>query len=202
MAMYPVSFTFAYKDKNINLSLPIRVKLIKLIQFECPECGPSHNFGISDLKRWLSANAPFDRTKYGQDIWNKVYLGYFPQNILDENQRLPVCPLHMKPTTEKEKCMLKIYTTKKIKHVNIRELLHRYTPWRWSERPSRYGLEVCSFADYNIPEFTAAVEQMIKDLEVRKKKFVTIIITSKPVTKEMLEEAYKISQQKMVEKAI
>ena len=51
MAMYPLIATFKYKDKNMEVELPIRVKMIELQSiFECKKCKDEGS--LKDIARY------------------------------------------------------------------------------------------------------------------------------------------------------
>jgi len=189
--------TLNYKDKNINVSLPIRVKLIKLKVFKCSNCKGEGT--LKNIARYCEINSSkFEKYKTS---YNDKAGQFFPLSVLDNKQEIPNCPKCFKRMKEAPKDLYKIYVSKRVEYVDKLRLLNRHTAFRWKKEESR------RFVATNIVAYAGEFKNVIEGINwlkksLPKKKNVKVSIKLEKIKKKDIKGAYELYEQRRMEKAI
>jgi len=142
MAYYPKIAMFQYIDKNIDIKLPIRAKLIKLKKYYCKNCDKEGT--LNDIIKHYENNAKKENNGIlyiqGYKYNSKFGKIGIPEEILKGNKIL--CPICLKETKLVEKEMLKFYICSKPEFIKLDQLLTKHTLLRW--KPDFHG-NLCAY---------------------------------------------------------
>jgi DNA-directed RNA polymerase subunit RPC12/RpoP len=132
---YPVVATIKYKDRNINIQIPVRQKIIGLVKYHCPKCEKEgtktdvihiardmhhrqmRNRSASYIKEtWPTQFNPheFDKVPELEWAYNRKSRDGIPTNLIDEELGDIHCP-NCYFFNDGEKVLMKPNTTKLIK---------------------------------------------------------------------------------------
>ena len=122
MTFYPRIATAYYKDKNINIKFPIRIKWIEIKKYECKKCN-------------ISATE--------SELLNGVGILH-----IDKHSKYN-CPKCKKQLKINKKKLIKLYMKSKFKYIDICAILNSFTLLRWRSRQivGRPSFEISAFED-------------------------------------------------------
>jgi len=135
MASYPLILEIEYKDQNLDIKIPIRVKKFKTHDLVCKTCDVRAssqriiNYYLKEKQKWLNS---------GEDI---------------------PCPHCNKLLEKKEKELYMLYTGLNKPFINIHNIISKITFFRWTQKNIHHSTQV-----YSIFEKYSFVNDVIKDL--------------------------------------
>jgi len=151
-----------YKDRRINLKIPIRIKLLQVEDYYCDVCKESYQ---------------------KKDLYNNKYENWGVGMWLDErkkqkNEDVPpnACPKCKQECSKKPKFISKIYTTANFPYIETEKILSKVTPYLWRRETGKYfsvfhittdDLKTIQekFNKMNIKTLKTSYEELIEDYE-------------------------------------
>jgi len=173
MATYPILGTLYYKDKNINVKLPIRIKNISLVKYYCPECKSEGT--LSQIIRWSEKNL---KDLNYETV--KQTLGYaiMPTEIIRTKNDV-ICPICFKEKNKKirtkinETFLYKLYCGVKPKYLSVGDIISDNIYGRWKKNESYFETSVsCYFNTMKEVKanFNLSNEKIKKGVDVKLEK--------------------------------
>jgi len=185
--VYPKIAELNYKDKHIDIKIPIRVKLIKLDIYGCSnkDCKLYEDNGtIKDFERYIKIHNLDDK---GSKRINRRWVS---KSLLNENNEY-ICPKCQSKLINSKKNLFKCYITLRPKYINVCSILRANTSLNWKEN------------SFNYPPWNAieSYETTIKDIYeyIKGDRYKNIKILKDDITEKELEKLYK-ERQKVSEK--
>ena len=184
MAYYPKVAELHYKDKTLNVKIPIRVKLIKLKKYFCKKC--------------MDKDRPVTITRIAEHADSKLSKKGFEANIFAERVTIngalipkalvkgdgilcPGCEENILKESEVE--LIKVYTTKAHEYVDIFRLTASNLYGRWKFTP-RY--QTASYYPQTLKELYDELNAAVVNCKVKNKKYknkkLKLIIEKEKVT--------------------
>lgn len=164
MTFYPKIAELHYKDRNIDIKIPIRVKLLGLPIYKCQneECKLKIHNEEGTLKDYIyyierkHYNMPLDKEKLGIE-YTTIKNKNIPKELLNEKNEI-VCPECKKVMVLGTKELIKTYTPRKNYYIDIERMLNQFTLLKW--RP-----HVIRHVGINIEAYRISLEEVYERLE-------------------------------------
>lgn len=177
---YPKIADLIYKDKKINVKVPIRLKLIKIKTLFCEKCNVNDT-----LKSWV--NFGIRKTMFDENIkpiYSEKYKTEMPNTMLVNNN--VICLQCNSELKESYKELIKLYFTcqKNGDFVEYDKLLQYKMPFNWRQRTNHWRYELAAFED-NLDKIYESFENIIKQ-HIPKKGLKYEIKLDKTITIDML----------------
>lgn len=194
-AEYSKFADFIYKDKELSLKIPIRVKIIDTKQYACKKC---HYEGISktNMKRiYMHRETKGKTIIYGEE--NK--------QIEKRFETLSKCVDCKKQLTITNKEIIYLYALKTNPLIDFERLLNVELGGRWIDgNKNLYDSKRIGCYTENLEEAKKIVEFPTLRQKVKKQKKTTTIILrpKKEITIEMLRKEKDLYEQRKIEKLI
>jgi hypothetical protein len=135
MAYYPTFGTMYYKDKNLDLKIKFKIRLIKLQKFLCSDkkCYIKDNT-LSDLCRHFKERR--DSKKIGYELYfSEKFHMEVPKDMVEPSGRV-LCPECLKEVKPHHIDILKIWPNKVNDYINSFRILRDFTGFRWKQQLS------------------------------------------------------------------
>lgn len=171
MTYYPKIAELEYKDKNISITLPMRVKLIELVSYKCPNC--RLNGTMTAIFQYCLARL----YKHFNFYYKEELKMSRPQEICISDTEL-CCPdcLVFKKTKIKldaiSRKIFKIYVNSTPKFIDAGRILQIYTPFKWKAKMKDIVTGKLGLSTYaeTLEEMYSALYEEQESLEKRKVK--------------------------------
>jgi len=211
MTNYPKIATLYYKDRNIDVKIPIRIKLIGLVKYECPSCLAKD--GLRNITNYVQRSL-MSHDKYREAlhwVYNEEMKVDMPHPLITSKRDVhcPQCfvkdgSMHkMKISTTD---MFKLYTSVAPEYIDVYELVRNFVPQRWKTRHGRQQtprpIQRTSLEAYS-PDLNKLVESVdwfnqVKDKQNLKKGCKVKVEIHKVTLKELEEAREKYEQRKFI----
>lgn len=171
---YPKLMDLKYKDKWLNISIPIRIKILKVINITCEKCR-------------------FDTSE--KNI-NEYCEG---RGLKFDGINCPVCAL---PIFKQDKILYKLYTDMRKPLLNVESILNYYTPFIFRKYMGKYT-DLYAIERNNLETIYKSFKDF-KGLKMKKIKEFNKVVKYKfyELTEEQLQDDYDKYQMRRVAKAI
>jgi len=134
MAQYPLVAELIYKDKHLNVTIPLRAQKIKFVKYKCPNC--MNNGTKNDVCKYYRRHKKEGVVSHYKGR-SKIEI---PDDLTEEFGDELYCPLCLLEKKEKnvmiktEKDVYKVYVPSMINtYIKVGWLLHKYFSFRWKE---------------------------------------------------------------------
>ena len=181
MSFYPKIATITYASKHLNVTIPIRAKLVPIEKYRCTnkDCHIwNRGFTQKDLWRFLWA--------HNEELKHRLSKGNAPRN--KQGKLLcPCCLINQKerPLTYFKKHLIKLTVVAAPTYVNLVHLLNDATNHRWKESDVLIKKEIVCYKD-TIKD----AKKGFSHTHTNPKTPNPITITMHHVTKKQLQEAH------------
>lgn len=195
MALYPTIATITYKDKYLNIKIPLRIKKICRKTYSCDVCKSVGKF--SQILDYYNSNEEFiniGNFEYEPSLGRAV-----PRNFMSKSSIIcPICFLKNKDRIQmdiKEENAVMVYTTLKHRHIDILNILNVTLVSRWKESRGRI------FWVYeDLEEINRRILRSIEHTSNEKNPKYNIVFHT--ITEEQLEKDYQDYIKRKVVRAI
>jgi len=133
-AQYPVIANLKYKSKHLNIKIPLRVRLIKMIRYICPKCKNSGS--LMDIRRTYESHKKGAAIEYTVIRPHKINVTFPVALIKGDSFLCPMCNVELEPF-ELEK--IKLYSATNPKYVNTGDLINDFILAKWNNDDFIHG---------------------------------------------------------------